>query len=133
MFHREKFQLEWTHTVKYCLDTLHISIKLSFLFTCCKVNTQGYNKFNCSKGSFKQWQNTTIIKTNVFIEQKWINIFVALYYVKYSYFIRLYVKMLHHKVMTRLNNSTVHSALFFMKACFLAFYFCWRTIIQTPL
>jgi len=129
MFHGKKFQFEWKHTVKYCLDILHISIKLSLLFTCCKVKTLGYNKFNYSKGSFKQWQNTTTVKTNVFIEQLVNKHFCGIKLCKVLYFIRAYVKMLHHTVAMQLNNLTVHSALFFMKDSFLPFYFCWRTII----
>jgi hypothetical protein len=66
---RLQFQSEWMNNVKYCLDTLHISIKLSFLFTCFKVKTLGYNMFYCSTDSFKKWQNATIVKSNVFIEQ----------------------------------------------------------------
>lgn len=42
---------------------------------------------------------------------------------KVLYFIRVYVKMLFHTVVTWLNNLTVHSALFFMKASFPSFLF----------
>lgn len=89
-----------THCKIHCLETLHISIKLSFLFTCCKVKTLGYNMFYCSKGSFKQWQNTTIVKTNVFIEQLVNKHFCGIKLYEVIYFIRDCVKMLHHTVMT---------------------------------
>jgi hypothetical protein len=97
--------------------------KLSFLFTCCKVKTLGYNKFNCSKGSFKQWQNTTIVKTNVFIEQLVNKHSCGIKLCKVLYFIRVYVKMLHRTVMTRLYNSTVHSASILWRQVFFHFIF----------
>jgi hypothetical protein len=86
--------------VKYCLDTLHISIKLFFLFTCCKVKTLGYNMFYCSTDSFKKWQNATIVKSNVFIEQLVNKHFWGIKLYEVIDFIRVGLKMLHHTVMT---------------------------------
>lgn len=109
-----------THTVKYCLDTSYMSIKLSFLFTCCKVKTLGYNKFYCSQGSFKQWQNTPIVKTNVFIEQLVTKHFTVIKLHEVIYFIRVCVKMLHHTVMTcELTIRQYIVLCFFMNVCFL--------------
>lgn len=128
MFHGKMFQFEWTHNVKYCLDTLHISIKLSFLFTCCKVKTLGYNNINCSKGSFKQWQNTTIVKTSVFIEQLVNKHFCGNKLCKILYFIKVHVKTLHRTVMKQLNNSTVDSTYCFVfyEGMFSPFNFWWH-------